>query len=777
MKTNTVRKAVAVIAYAVSILTAMGGIGGTIALAEMGCYTESLSEFERNNMQKNLFSDIENLNADFENLKSEGYFDEDTPEQRKQALYNDFMRRYDETRTNFFFQVYDSEDNLLIQSYQADYDLFRTETYYDSNRTEEEKIMTEAEYNKMMRDAPPDDCFSQQIIVPHGDPAPTLPNEENEPETEPITEPITEQITEPVTEQATEFPTEPQPETESLSEPVTEPPEEENHDSVGLVAHAEDNLVYVSEYSVEEQISIANALNLDYEEDGENVWVYYNDSRIPFAEYFQNLVSQLSDFDIVTQDGWHYVIDKNQTPPQLMDIADYIMNYPEKFEPVENTVSISEEVPQNYDFYYDVIIYHTENPVNHYITGYVKKNLTAEDNYYTNHKYSSLAYRFRYAVPAVGIVSCILWLISLIYLIRSAGYHQNEEDARASVFEKIPFDLFTVVLAFLCLMSLIGADEIAGYQGTAMTVLLVCGCALLWGLVLLWWLMSLAVRIRTGTIWRNNLITKILIFLKHLFGKAKEKNSEMLRMIPFVWKAGLIALGYLFLDFSSLVLIANSSPFGVILKGFLTLAVISGTVVTVYQLHLLQEGGQKLADGHLDEKIPEQKFFLSFRKHAENLNSISDGMNKAVSERLKSETFRTELIANVSHDIRTPLTSIINYTDLLSKLEIQDETAQEYIEVLARQSARLRKLTEDVLEASKASTGSMKVEKMPMDLQVLLQQIEGEFAEKFESRNLEFISTLPESPLMMRTVVCYGARLITCSIISSNTQCRIQESI
>ena len=262
--------------------------------------------------------------------------------------------------------------------------------------------------------------------------------------------------------------------------------------------------------------------------------------------------------------------------------------------------------------------------------------------------------------------------------------------------------------------------------------------------------MSLAVRIRTKTIWRNNIITKILIFLKYLFGKIKEKNSELLEMMPFVWKAGLIALGYLFLDFISLVLIANSSPFGVIMKGLLMLAVIFGTVATVYQLYLLQEGGQKLADGHLDEKIPEQKFFLSsFRKHARNLNNIGDGMNKAVSERMKSETFRTELIANVSHDIRTPLTSIINYTDLLSKLELQDETAQGYIAVLSRQSTRLRKLTEDVLEASKASTGSMKVEKMPMDLQVLLQQMEGEFAEKFESKKLVFLSTLPESPLMI----------------------------
>ena len=154
-----------------------------------------------------------------------------------------------------------------------------------------------------------------------------------------------------------------------------------------------------------------------------------------------------------------------------------------------------------------------------------------------------------------------------------------------------------------------------------------------------------------------------------------------------------------------------------------------------------------MSGGDFETKIPEKHLFGRFREHADCLNSLGDGMNKAISERLKSEMFRTELIANVSHDIRTPLTSIINYTDLLSKLDLKDTQALEYIDVLSRQSARLRKLTEDVLEASKATTGSIKTDKQTMDLRILIEQMVGEYTEQFDAKNLRIISDISEDPL------------------------------
>ena len=142
--------------------------------------------------------------------------------------------------------------------------------------------------------------------------------------------------------------------------------------------------------------------------------------------------------------------------------------------------------------------------------------------------------------------------------------------------------------------------------------------------------------------------------------------------------------------------------------------------------------------------------FLDLAKHADDLNSISHGMSKAVEEKMKSERFKTELITNVSHDIKTPLTSIINYVDLLKKEEINNEKASEYIEVLDRQSSRMKKLIEDLVEASKAATGAMKLNLERCQVDVLMMQVLGEYKEKVESADLKIVSKLPdEKPEIM----------------------------
>ena len=169
--------------------------------------------------------------------------------------------------------------------------------------------------------------------------------------------------------------------------------------------------------------------------------------------------------------------------------------------------------------------------------------------------------------------------------------------------------------------------------------------------------------------------------------------------------------------------------------------------IMALQFHKLQEGSRRIAEGDLQHKIDTTKMFWEFKKHADNLNRISDGMSHAVDERMKSERFKTELITNVSHDIKTPLTSIINYVDLLEKTDVQDETAKEYLEVLERQSARLKKLIEDLIEASKASTGNLSVNMEELEANVFVTQILGEFEEKIANAGLELIINKPEEEI------------------------------
>jgi signal transduction histidine kinase len=167
----------------------------------------------------------------------------------------------------------------------------------------------------------------------------------------------------------------------------------------------------------------------------------------------------------------------------------------------------------------------------------------------------------------------------------------------------------------------------------------------------------------------------------------------------------------------------------------------------VRQMIVLQEGSKRIADGDLSAQIDTTGLSWEFKKHAENINRIGDGISAAVEQRMKSEHFRTELITNVSHDIKTPLTSIINYVDLMKKEGVENPTLAEYVDVLDRQSARLKKLIEDLMEASKASTGNLTVHLERCDARVLLTQIVGEFEEKTAARELTMVVNNPQEPL------------------------------
>ena len=135
---------------------------------------------------------------------------------------------------------------------------------------------------------------------------------------------------------------------------------------------------------------------------------------------------------------------------------------------------------------------------------------------------------------------------------------------------------------------------------------------------------------------------------------------------------------------------------------------------------------------------------------AERINRIGDGLEQAVQESVKNERMKTDLITNVSHDIKTPLTSIINYVDILKRSNIADEKIQGYLDILEAKAQRLKTLTEDVVEASKVSSGNISLEYMDVDLRELVQQTEGELAEKFAARNLSVVLNMPEEAAVIR---------------------------
>ena len=161
-------------------------------------------------------------------------------------------------------------------------------------------------------------------------------------------------------------------------------------------------------------------------------------------------------------------------------------------------------------------------------------------------------------------------------------------------------------------------------------------------------------------------------------------------------------------------------------------------------LRRLQAGGQAIAGGNYNRRIDTAHMPHDLKECGENLNNISAGLSSAVEEKMKSQRFKAELITNVSHDLKTPLTSIINYVNLLKTTQQADPKAVEYIEVLDRKSQRLKKLTEDLVEASKASTGVLSVNREKIGMVQLIDQALGEWTEKLEDRKLTVVTALPE---------------------------------
>lgn len=361
-------------------------------------------------------------------------------------------------------------------------------------------------------------------------------------------------------------------------------------------------------------------------------------------------------------------------------------------------------------------------------------------------------YRFgnQQVIGIIGsFISCIiLTLVSFIFLASAAGHRKNKEEIVLVAFpDKIPFDIWTAGVLFVEAFDLILITEIVSFELKKFPELFIGALAagiLVFAGIALWYVLSFCTRVKYGKWWHNTLC---YIIYRHLF----DFLAAIYKNIDILWKLVVIIGAASILEFIAIIQTRFGDTDVLVGWWLLEKAIICVVLVKlVLQLRKLQEGSRHLADGELQYHINTEKMFSECKKHGENLNEIGVGMAKAVEERMKSERMKTELITNVSHDIKTPLTSIINYVDLLEKEELQNERAAEYLEVLDRQSSKLKKLIEDLVEASKASSGSLPVANEELEVGVFLTQTVGEFEEKLAAANLELIvSKMEEAVYIM----------------------------
>ena len=378
------------------------------------------------------------------------------------------------------------------------------------------------------------------------------------------------------------------------------------------------------------------------------------------------------------------------------------------------------------------------------ITGYYTAVSVPSGNADKYQELFTYAYELRYVSIAVLVVSLILEAFVFVFLLSAAGHHGETGEIRPSFIDKIPFDLYTALTVFAGIFLIVAMAEVS-YSNTAMlVVVLIAVIGVIAALISLLWCMSLAVRIKLGTTIKSCIIYRVGAWCLRLIKKVFYTFKDGLKAIPMFPRAVLVIAAILFVEFLWIA-IAGASPGTQLFGWFIERAVLVLAVLYVLlSMKQLLEAGKRIAKGELDCKVDTSKLRGPFKEHGEDLNSITDGMNRAVGERMKSERFRTELITNVSHDIKTPLTSIINYVDLLEKEQPENEKMREYLEVLDRQSAKLKKLIDDLLEASKASSGSLSVNLTECELGILLDQMAGEYSEKLSAAGLELILTKPE---------------------------------
>ena len=332
----------------------------------------------------------------------------------------------------------------------------------------------------------------------------------------------------------------------------------------------------------------------------------------------------------------------------------------------------------------------------------------------------------------------LLALFCFCFSMASAGHWAGHEGIHLTWLDKIPADVWLLVL--LCTF-FIGWEAFYYEWGR------VFFCAALVPLVLLF-LCAFAAQCKAGTVLRGALIGRIARFLWCIVRAVFRALLHTLVRLPLVWKTALVGLVIAGAEFLLYINDFYRVRYGVFLA--LKLVELLAVLYIAVSLRTLQKGGEKLSQGDFSSTIDTRYLIGDFKRYGQELNDVQSGLEQAVQEQMKAEHLKTELITNVSHDIKTPLTSIVNYVDLLKKEDMPSPAAREYIAVLDRQSHRLKKLTEDLVEASKASSGALNVELQPTDVNVLLSQIEGEYQERLAACHLTLVTQPPAPGTMIQ---------------------------
>ena len=365
------------------------------------------------------------------------------------------------------------------------------------------------------------------------------------------------------------------------------------------------------------------------------------------------------------------------------------------------------------------------------------------------------------ALPLLMVISGILVLVLSILLVIRAGNYDDHGRLSTDILADFPIEVTFVIFGCVESLAIAVIHYSAGYDyNTSQYGLVVIGIGIFVGIYAgILWAESIIISFKRKQLFRNTLCYKMLRAMARPLRRGIDSIKTVLASIKWGYRIAGMCLVIAFVEYMSIAVIDNKEF--LMLFWLLEKVVLAAIIIKVLKQYAkVKKAAVDMADGNMDVRVDTTKMLIDLEEHGQALNKIGSGLNTAVNERMKSERMKTELITNVSHDIKTPLTSVINYVDLLQKENFDNETARSYLEVLDRQAKRLKKLIEDLIEASKAASGSIKFNMESVNARVLLNQSVGEFEDRLQGSNITVVTQIPDRDVYVRADNRYLFRVL-----------------
>lgn len=353
------------------------------------------------------------------------------------------------------------------------------------------------------------------------------------------------------------------------------------------------------------------------------------------------------------------------------------------------------------------------------------------------------------------LVSFILLIIIAFYLFWAIGHEKEKIGISLNTFDTIPYEIVTIICLTVIFMTLSAvANFFHVYLPYTVMIVLVVAYFISYIVSAIWGITTIK-RIKAKMFWKSFLIYKMI---RWFYKKIQKFITMMKQKAPTGQKVFFYYWGFIVIN------IVLACLFG---SAIAIIALVLFWLWTFYKIkqyiaqqNEIKEALEKIYQGNNEVYLNDDELEGVLKEMAVYINDIAGGFSNAIEQSLKSERLKTELITNVSHDIKTPLTSIINYVDLLKKEDLQNEKVKEYIEILDKKSQRLKKLTEDLVEASKVSSGNVQLNIEEINLKELMNQSIGEFKDRLEEKKLKIETNMPEEEIKIKADNRYLYRII-----------------